>query len=74
MFHMICNNQVYIITLIITQKILSAVADHCIEIATDKSGCCVLQPCIDHAQGEAFHRLIAEITRNALFLSEHPFG
>lgn len=44
------------------------------EIALDKSGCCVLQQCVEHAVGEPRERLIAEITSNALLLSEHPYG
>ncbi|XP_051146961.1 putative pumilio homolog 8, chloroplastic [Andrographis paniculata] len=56
------------------KQILNKVADHCLEIATDKSGCCVLQQCVHHAQGEPRERLIAEISSNALRLSEHPYG
>nr|XP_027108852.1 putative pumilio homolog 8, chloroplastic [Coffea arabica] len=54
--------------------ILDVVADNCLDIATDKSGCCVLQQCVEHARGEPRDRLIAEITANALVLSEHPYG
>lgn len=50
------------------------VADNCLDIATDKSGCCVLQQCVEHALGEPRERLLAEITSNALILSEHPYG
>ena len=56
------------------QYILDVVADNCLDIATDKSGCCVLQQCVEHARGEPRDRLIAEITANALVLSEHPYG
>ncbi|XP_010277176.1 PREDICTED: pumilio homolog 12-like [Nelumbo nucifera] len=54
--------------------LLNAVADHSVEIATDRSGCCVLQQCLAHAKGEPRERLIAEITENALLLSQDPFG
>lgn len=57
-----------------SQHILNVVADNCLDIATDKSGCCVLQQCVAHAQGEPRDRLIAEITSNSLILSEHPYG
>ncbi|CAL5369997.1 unnamed protein product [Camellia sinensis] len=52
----------------------TVVADNCLEIATNKSGCCVLQQCVLHAEGEPRERLLAEITRNALILAEHPCG
>ncbi|KAL2552354.1 Pumilio-like protein 11 [Forsythia ovata] len=54
--------------------ILNAVADNCLDIATDKSGCCVIQQCVAHAQGEPWDRLVQEITVNALVLSVHPYG
>lgn len=31
------------------QFIYNAVSQHCIEVATHRHGCCVLQRCIDHA-------------------------
>ncbi|KAF8410157.1 hypothetical protein HHK36_002679 [Tetracentron sinense] len=54
--------------------LLNAIADHCVEIGTSRSGCCVLQLCVNRAQGETRERLVAEITTNALILSEDPFG
>ncbi|CAK9187082.1 unnamed protein product [Ilex paraguariensis] len=56
------------------KHILNVVADNCLDIATDKSGCCVLQQCVAHARGEPKQRLVAEITANASVLAEHPFG
>ncbi|CAL5329353.1 unnamed protein product [Camellia sinensis] len=56
------------------KHLLTVVADNCLEIATDKSGCCVLQQCVLHAEGEPRERLLAEITGNALILAEHPYG
>ncbi|PIN01339.1 Translational repressor MPT5/PUF4 and related RNA-binding proteins (Puf superfamily) [Handroanthus impetiginosus] len=56
------------------KHILDEVADKCLEIATDRSGCCVLQQCLGQAHEEPRERLIAEITSNALILSEHPYG
>ncbi|KAL2552352.1 pumilio-like protein 12-like [Forsythia ovata] len=56
------------------KHILNAVADNCLDIATDKSGCCVIQQCVAHAQGEPWDRLVQEITVNALVLSVHPYG
>ncbi|KAI8032292.1 hypothetical protein LOK49_LG01G03888 [Camellia lanceoleosa] len=48
--------------------------DKCLEIAIDKSGCCVLQQCVLHAEGEPRERLLAKIIGNALILAEHPYG
>ncbi|CAL5368015.1 unnamed protein product [Camellia sinensis] len=56
------------------EHLWTVVADNCLEIATNKSGCCVLQQCVLHAEGEPRERLLAEITRNALILAEHPYG
>ncbi|TYJ45990.1 hypothetical protein E1A91_A02G092600v1 [Gossypium mustelinum] len=33
--------------------LLKEVANNCYQIATDKSGCCTMQHCIDHSKGEA---------------------
>ncbi|KAA8549700.1 hypothetical protein F0562_001282 [Nyssa sinensis] len=46
----------------------------CLELATDRHGCCVLQKCLSHSDGEQRRRLICEITSNALILSQDPFG
>lgn len=56
------------------QYLLNVVADNCFEIAIDKSGCCVLQLCVDNSRGEARDRLISEITASALLLAEDPYG
>ncbi|GAA0150498.1 RNA metabolism protein [Lithospermum erythrorhizon] len=56
------------------KQILDVVVLHCIDIATDKSGCCVLQQCVEHAQGEHRARLVDEITKNVLLLSESRYG
>ncbi|KAI3702358.1 hypothetical protein L6452_28094 [Arctium lappa] len=56
------------------QPILNVVTDNCLDIATDKSGCCVLQQCVLHANGISKERLLTEIIANALHLAEHPYG
>ena len=56
------------------QLLIEIVADNCLDIATDKSGCCVLQQCLPNAEGETLERMMAEIIANAVFLSEHPYG
>ncbi|PWN50079.1 ARM repeat-containing protein, partial [Violaceomyces palustris] len=56
------------------QFIYNAVAAHCVEVATHRHGCCVLQRCIDHASDAQRIQLVAEITYNALTLVQDPFG
>ncbi len=56
------------------QFIYNAVAAHCVEVATHRHGCCVLQRCIDHASDSQRMQLVAEITFNALTLVQDPFG
>ncbi|KAF2317427.1 hypothetical protein GH714_022231 [Hevea brasiliensis] len=57
-----------------TKHLLDEILKSCLDIAMDKSGCCVLQKSVTEAQGELRERLVAEITANALVLSENPFG
>ena len=58
----------------IWQHLLKVIADNCFVIATDKSGCCVLQSCVRNSQGEIRARLLSEIIANALHLAEDPYG
>ncbi len=48
--------------------------DHCIEVATHRHGCCVLQRCVDHACEAQKYQLINEIVRHSLRLVQDPFG
>ncbi|XWS62976.1 hypothetical protein CRYUN_Cryun06bG0056900 [Craigia yunnanensis] len=57
-----------------TKYLVDEIVEHCLDIATDKSGCCVLKQCLAHAKAESRERLLAEITANAFVLSEHPYG
>ncbi|KAM2323045.1 hypothetical protein PS1_019926 [Malus domestica] len=54
--------------------IFDAAARFCVEIATQRHGCCVLQKCIAHAIGRHRDKLINEISRNGLLLSQDPYG
>ncbi|KAM1331459.1 hypothetical protein EV1_043589 [Malus domestica] len=54
--------------------IFDAAARYCVEIATQRHGCCVLQKCIAHAIGRHRDKLINEISRNGLLLSQDPYG
>ncbi|ESW29216.1 hypothetical protein PHAVU_002G052900, partial [Phaseolus vulgaris] len=58
----------------LTRFIIDEVAKNCVEIATDKSGCSVLQKCLHHAKDNTMKRLIEEIVSHASVLTEHPFG
>ena len=44
------------------------------EVATHRHGCCVLQRCIDFANGQQRRRLVNEISSNALVLSQVSCG
>ncbi|KAK4339005.1 hypothetical protein RND71_040467 [Anisodus tanguticus] len=54
--------------------LFEAAITNCVELATDRHGCCVLQKCLSQSDGGQRHRLIYEITSNALVLSQDPFG
>lgn len=56
------------------QLILNEIAENCYKVATDRSGCCVLQACVEHSHGEVRNRLISEIINNAVHIAEDPFG
>lgn len=51
-----------------SQFIFDAVSEHCIEVATHRHGCCVLQRCIDHASSEQKSQIITQINRHAQLL------
>ncbi|CAG7879995.1 pumilio homolog 12-like [Brassica rapa] len=54
--------------------LFEVVIAHCVDLATDQHGCCVLQKCIGYSKGEQKYHLVTEIASNALLLSQHPFG
>ncbi|OIW02105.1 hypothetical protein TanjilG_26645 [Lupinus angustifolius] len=54
--------------------IFDAAAKYCVEIATHKHGCCVLQKCIGYSSGEHLEKLVAEISANALLLAQDQYG
>ncbi|XP_010477484.1 PREDICTED: putative pumilio homolog 8, chloroplastic [Camelina sativa] len=47
---------------------------YCIDIATHRHGCCVLQKCIAYSCGQHREKLVTEISRNSLFLAQDPYG
>ncbi|GMH00139.1 hypothetical protein Nepgr_001978 [Nepenthes gracilis] len=54
--------------------IFDAAAKFCVKIATHQHGCCFLQRCIDHSDGEHRQKLIAGICANGLLLAQDPYG
>ncbi|OUZ99312.1 Pumilio RNA-binding repeat [Macleaya cordata] len=54
--------------------IFDAAAKFCIDIATDRHGCCVLQKCISHSMGGRREKLVAEISIHGLFLAQDAYG
>ncbi|CAH8386405.1 unnamed protein product [Eruca vesicaria subsp. sativa] len=54
--------------------VLEVATKYCAEIATHRHGCCVLQCCVANTVGEQRERLVDEISRNALQLSQDPYG
>ncbi|KAL0710150.1 hypothetical protein Bca4012_017128 [Brassica carinata] len=54
--------------------LFEVVITHCVDLATDQYGCCVLQKCLGYSKGEQKYLLVSEIASNALLLSQHPFG
>ena len=56
------------------QFIYDAVSAHCVQVATHRHGCCVLQRCIDYASESQKRQLMAEVIRNAHTLVRDAFG
>lgn len=56
------------------QFIYSSVGESCVIVGTHRHGCCVLQRCIDHAQGYQRAELVAQITRCAFDLVQDAYG
>ncbi|EFH40719.1 APUM12, partial [Arabidopsis lyrata subsp. lyrata] len=54
--------------------LFEAAITHCVDLATDRHGCCVLQKCLGYSEGEQKQHLVSEIASNALLLSQDPFG
>ncbi|KAL6962723.1 hypothetical protein U1Q18_037682 [Sarracenia purpurea var. burkii] len=54
--------------------IFYAAAKFCVDIATHKHGCCVLNQCIAQSVGKYQEKLIAEVAAHGLFLSQDAYG
>lgn len=56
------------------QFIFESVGTECVRVGTHRHGCCVIQRCIDHAQGEQKAKLVLAIVGRADQLVGDPFG
>ncbi|GLT40174.1 hypothetical protein SLA2020_143270 [Shorea laevis] len=56
------------------KHLLNKIAENCLAVATDKSGCCILQQCVEFAKGETREHLVGEIIANAFHLAEDCYG
>lgn len=63
-----------IVSLSFWQFIFDAAVTFCVEIATHQHGCCVLQRCIDCSVGNNRDKLVKEICKHGLLLTQDPFG
>ncbi|KAB1228023.1 hypothetical protein CJ030_MR1G006860 [Morella rubra] len=57
-----------------SEFLFEAATANCIDLATDRHGCCVLQKCLGHSDGEPRRRLVCKITSHALLLSQDPYA
>ncbi|GKV30276.1 hypothetical protein SLEP1_g39103 [Rubroshorea leprosula] len=57
-----------------SEFLFEAATAKCVELATDRHGCCVLQKCLSYSDEDQRNRLVFQITSNALILSQDPFG
>jgi hypothetical protein len=57
-----------------SQFVYEAAKAHCVEVATHRHGCCVLQRCVDFATPTQKAEVVAEVARNALVLSQVRLG
>ena len=51
-----------------SQFIFDSIMLHCIEVASHRHGCCVMQRCIDNSSEKQRHELVIEIAKNSLIL------
>jgi hypothetical protein len=75
----LCSWMGYTIILIVHHRsiglyLFDAVTTYCVEIASHRHGCCVLQRCIDFSTGGHRQHLVSVIVANALVLSQDAYG
>ena len=56
------------------QFIYDSIIEKCMEVATHKHGCCVIQRCLDHASPEQKKALIDVIIKYSLEMVEDQYG
>ncbi|PKU76432.1 uncharacterized protein LOC110096511 isoform X1 [Dendrobium catenatum] len=57
-----------------SKLLVDAAISHCVELATDRQGCCVLQKCLMHSDDDQKQMLIAKISSYSLILSKDQYG
>jgi len=56
------------------QFIYNAIKENCVEVATHKVGCTLINRCIDYANEQQLHQLVDKIASHALPLVQDQFG
>lgn len=56
------------------QFIYDSIIANCVDIATHKHGCCVIQRCLDHASRKQKADLAQVVAENALELVKDQYG
>lgn len=56
------------------QFVFDAVCKECTTVGTHRHGCCVLQRCLDAANGTQKREVIAQVERQAMKLMQDPYG
>lgn len=56
------------------QFIFDGAVMYCVDIATHRHGCCVLQKCIREFTGEHQEKLVAVVAANGFKLAQDPYG
>lgn len=56
------------------QFIYDACGEHCIDVATHRHGCCVVQRCLDFANAAQRAALVERICQHVLQLAQVPYA
>ncbi|OWB73593.1 RNA binding protein [[Candida] boidinii] len=56
------------------QFIIDSICGNMVQVSTHKHGCCVLQKCLTKSNHAQINQLGQEIIRNAIILTQDPFG
>jgi len=56
------------------QFIYDAINDDCVDVATHKVGCTLINRCVDYANDQQLHQLVTKVTSHCLDLVQDQFG